>query len=338
MKKMFILGNGVDWCSISLRGLTQRENVFLINEKFPMVNNIKVAKAHFSKKINRYFDFPLKSIWFRNVKNFIVNNISTNDEIVLVVFDWNFFGGEKQFVNYVRHAIKKIKIVYLFTNIIKASFAYQRGYVEKLTEWYDLVFAFDPEDAKRLHLSYSPLIYDPDPKYKKEDIEQEENTVFYVGQAKDRIKGLISCYEKLKELEIKCDFHIANVSDEEIRYSEEIIYNQFITYTEAVNSVQKSNCLLDVVQGDSTGLTIKVCEAICYHKKLITTNKHIADYSFFDPRYILIIDNGDDIMREFFENNKTVKYSEDAVYYFSGDRFWNQVWSELTEKSLRNYL
>ena len=329
MRKLFVLGNGVDWCEISLSKLIKRENVYMLNEKLPLVKNHKVARIHFSNKLNKHFDVPFKSIWFRSVKKYILDNSDRNDEIVLLVFDWNVFGGEKQFVRYIRKKIKNIRIVYIFTNIVKGSYAIQKKYVEKLNEWYDVVFAFDPIDSEKYGFSYSPLIYDSDPAYDKEKDESNEDMVFYVGQAKDRLNGLLSCYEKLRSLGIICDFHIANVDEDALKYQDEIVYNKFITYSEAVDCIRKSTCLVDVVQGDSAGLTIKTCEAVCYDKKLLTTNKHVIEYPFYDSRFIRVVESADDIDSDFFSLNRDVHYSEEGKRYFSADRFLERLENEL---------
>ena len=89
-----------------------------------------------------------------------------------------------------------------------------------------------------------------------------------------------------------------------------------MTYDECVNSIQKATCLIDIIQGESTGLTIKTCEAVCYNKKLITTNKHVAKYPFYDPRYIKIVNSPDDIDESFFFENRDVHYSENGRNLF----------------------
>ena len=110
-----------------------------------------------------------------------------------------------------------------------------------------------------------------------------------------------------------------------MKYSGEIEYNKFMTYEECVSSIQRATCLVDIIQGDSTGLTIKTCEAVCYDKKLITTNKHVVEYPFYDPRFIKVIDSSNDIDESFFCNNKDVQYSEEGKRYFSADKFLERI-------------
>ena len=47
---------------------------------------------------------------------------------------------------------------------------------------------------------------------------------------------------------------------------------------------------------------------------------------------MLIINTAEDITKDFFQNNKEVHYPDEALYYFSGRRFWGQVWKELEDQ------
>lgn len=325
MKKLFILGNGVDWCEISLRGLLKNDNIYLINKKIPVKGKFKskVAKYYFSYNLNKKIKMPLKNIWYKDIYNYVINNSDINDEIFFLIYDHNVFGGEYTFIKYLKKKIKNVKLYYIFTNIVKYTAAYEKSYVDKLNEWYDNVFAFDPVDSQKYDFDYSPLIYDVDDDYIPNS--NIKNSVFYVGQAKDRLKMLIKSYEKLQKLGIECNFYIAGVNKCDQKYNNRIFYNKYITYSEAVNFIKTSSCLIDIIQEDSTGLTIKTCEAVIYDKKLITTNKHVKEYPFYDPRYIRIIDTIDDIDMEFFINNNQVKYSTDQKKYFSGENLLKKI-------------
>ena len=91
---------------------------------------------------------------------------------------------------------------------------------------------------------------------------------------------------------------------------------------------------MDAIQGNSTGLTIKTCEAVCYDKKLITTNKHVIEYPFYDPRYIRIIESPDDIDEAFFSKNREVRYSKEGKEYFSASSFLKRLDNEITKGAL----
>lgn len=332
-KLLFIIGNGTDWCEKSLLGFNTNSEVYLVNKKLP-VNGFflsKLARIFFSKKINLKLIIYIRILFYKQIITQI-KDFSKGKSIDVLIYDHNKFAGKEDFIKVLR-SIKNVSSVnYIFTNIVKHSAANENSYLNNLNNWYDVVFAFDPEDAKNYNFAYSPLIYDADPDYKKVEKESDDYCVFYVGQAKDRLRSLLSIYEKLNKIGIKTEFHIANVKKEDIKYSNEIIYNKFITYDACVEAIHKATCILDVIQGDSTGLTIKTCEAICYNKKLITTNQYIKEYSFYDPRYIRIVNSLDDIDKTFFTENLDVHYSEEGKKYFSAEKFLERLGEELKQK------
>lgn len=323
MKKYIIIGNETDWCDLSLADRSEYDNISFFNTKnligkdsmlYPLMN------LHFSDKLNRYFNAPFKGIWNKIIVNYL--GVDKNNDIYLIIYDWHRLGRNESFLNYIINNYKNVRLVYVFTNIVEYSGAKSHNFVHKLDKYYSAIMAFDLEDSKRYSFSYSPLVYS---KKLKNNI-QETSDVFYLGKAKDRYNMLIEVFEQLKRFDLKCDFTIADVSDTEKFYKEEIKYinyRNYIPYEEAVKKLSSSKCLLDVIQGDSTGLTIKTCEAIYHNKKLITTNKHIKDYSFYDnnKENILIIESAEDLIESFFKYKNDVSYTNDALRYFSLDSF-----------------
>lgn len=330
MDMYYVFGNGYSWCTKSIFSLIKRRNAFYIEDFFTLIPRMTFLDkiCLYDKLSNSYL--PFRILTYKKIETAL--DLNDNQNICFIIYDKNKLGNQHWFFDYLRRKYSNISFVYVFTNICNITRASGLGYLDKLNDWYDVVFAFDPEDAKKYGFSYSPLIYDADPNYKREEKESKEDLVFYVGQAKDRLPGLLSCFEKLKQLGIKTDFHIANVKEEDIKYSDEIIYNKFMTYAECVDSIQKATCLIDVIQGESTGLTIKTCEAVCYDKKLITTNKHVVEYPFYDPRYIRVVESPDDIDESFFTENKDVHYSEEGKRYFSADSFLERLHNELENR------
>ena len=98
-------------------------------------------------------------------------------------------------------------------------------------------------------------------------------------------------------------------------------YNEMMKYEEVLRRIQQADILVDAIQGNSTGLTIKTCEAVVYNKKLITTNKEIIKYPFYDSKYICVVDSADDISDSFLYENRDVKFSEEGTKYFSIDNY-----------------
>lgn len=324
-EKIIILGNSQDWCERSLSDFKKMDNVKMNNYKyFRKVNSFTkfLARIHFSYKLNRIIELPFKKIWYSKIKKFV--NAKKDEKVIFIIYDRNVLANNIKFINYLRKNFKDCRLVYMFTNIVNISGAGENNFVLKLNQYYDVVYAFDPEDSKKYNFKYSPLIYSTN-----EMNTDKKNQAFYVGRSKDRYPMLIKVYERLKELNISSEFHIFEVEADKQMYKENIKYNEYISYDECLKKIQQSNCLIDIIQGNSTGLTIKVCEAIYYNKLLITTNKHIKETPFYDEKFILIIDNEKDIKEVFFRNANNVKYSKEGKEYFSVDTYLKRLYNDL---------
>ncbi len=320
--EIIILENESQWLKYCLGDFNTYERVRLIENRFPCTSSFvaNILKIHFSKRINEYINLPLKWVW----NHYFARNIcdSKNKKIILIIYDWNILSNNTSFLTLLRRHFDEIIIVYMFTNIASLSGAMQNKFVDKLKDYYDLVYAFDPQDSQKYQFNYSPLLYSACDEVKPNKLKRD---VFYVGEAKDRLKKLHRIYERLKELEVSSGFYITKVDSSEQIYDGEIIYNHPLTYYECIENIKGSNCLLDIIQGGSEGYTIKTCEAVYYDKLLITTNKKIKNAPFYNKDYILIIDDETDIKKEFLLNPKRVHYSDQDKAYFSVRTFLNKL-------------
>ena len=64
---------------------------------------------------------------------------------------------------------------------------------------------------------------------------------------------------------------------------------------------EKSKCVLDAPQAGQTGLTIRTIECLGAKRKLITTNKDIVKYDFYNKNNILVFDGAIDEKSDFFK-------------------------------------
>ena len=324
-EEIIIFGNGQDWCEKSLTDFKKYKNITIINDKYLCKLNsffLFFAKIHFSYKLNKKIKLPFKSIWFKKIIKGI--NKNSDENIIFIIYDRNLMANNEKFIKKIRKEFPKCKLVYMFTNIVNISGARDNDFVEKLNKFYDVVYAFDPVDGKKYNFKYSPLIYS----YNKLNVSSEEK-VFYVGRAKDRYEMLLKSYEKLKQIGINRKFYISDVKSEARKYEEEIEYNRYISYDECLKNIQESTCLLDIIQGNSTGFTIKTCEAVFYDKLLITTNKNVINAPFYNKKYILIIESANDINIDFFKNAGKVKYSKKGKEYFSVETYLKKLYQDL---------
>ena len=147
--KIVILGNYQEWLDYCLLDLKKIDNAKLINTPYliPVKSYLKfLAKLSFSKRLG-ILNYPLQCLWFPYFCKKISNN--KNISILLIMYDHNCLAYNIPFLMYLKKHFKKIRLVYVFTNIIKGSGANKYNFTEKLKDYYDLVYAFDENDAKK---------------------------------------------------------------------------------------------------------------------------------------------------------------------------------------------
>lgn len=136
---------------------------------------------------------------------------------------------------------------------------------------------FDEADAKQ----YGMQLYKQF--FRKEDVtgrtSEEKYDFYFVGFAKNRENDLLKLKEHLKNYRLL--FKIVHN------------YSEAITYDESVNNILQSRCVVEYVQHNQTGMTLRPLEAMFYHKKLITNNLDSVNYDFYCPENIFIIGKDD---------------------------------------------
>ena len=88
---------------------------------------------------------------------------------------------------------------------------------------------------------------------------------------------------------------------------------------EVISFYERSDVILDISHPGQTGLTMRTFEAIGAGKKLLTTNKDICNYPFYNPNNISVIDRKRPQLSKHFFENKYQPLSEDMYYRCSID-------------------
>ncbi|MCQ2198785.1 MAG: hypothetical protein MJZ19_03590 [Paludibacteraceae bacterium] len=276
--KIIVLSNGTEWCQRCWKAALDKHPIKFFNNQLP-IENKKIEGFCRNLYLRYSFLRPILTLLF-----FLMLGIKTKENTLVIIYDWNILTMNSRLMSRIR---RKTKLVYLFSNIVKITGATSYGILDNLKDNYDMVFAFDSMDAKKYGFNYHRLIYEKPSDF---DFSGPKSDLFYVGQAKDRLGKLIEIFEKADSLGLKCDFHIAGVPEELQKHKDKIIYNENMSYDDVVRHICSSRCLVDVIQGESTGLTIKTCEAVIYNKKLITTNTNVVNEPYYKSSNIMVYD------------------------------------------------
>ena len=208
---------------------------------------------------------------------------------------------------------------------------------EKKIGLYDRVLTFDPVDAKKYQLIHRPLFFQKEYEAQVSSDTEYVYDAAFIGTAhsiRPRIvkqiaqqcesrngtcfsylflpHPLVYYYNKLLNADYrnvcKEDIHFTPISAEEIRK----IYDV-------------SRCIIDVEHSAQRGLTMRTIEMVGMQKKIVTTNKMICEYDFYNPNNICIIDKKHPILEESFLRSEYEPVSPEILQRYTLRSFVQDV-------------
>jgi hypothetical protein len=183
---------------------------------------------------------------------------------------------------------------------------------------FDKCITFDPHDANRYDLKFRPLFFSPGFQLELSPKVAPVYDISFIGTAhSDRYKivsqisaGLPSLTQHYWYLFLQAPwvFWLRKIGDSNFRGATKNEFNfNALAKSEVQNVFLKSASILDIEHPAQTGLTMRTFESLGASKKLITTNKYIRDYDFFDENNIMVIDRSKTIQipKSFFDTPYT---------------------------------
>lgn len=270
------------------------------NEYISFVNGLcdsksKIIAKLFGRYLNsnkRFFD----KLWYPHLFS---RKVDKSKPVCFIIF-----AGYANFVNngygkYLRKKYPGCKLVCRFTDKIE-KMPYKNFYDYK--DSFDLLQTYDIVDAQKYNIDcYQNWYTEIDVGFSKQT---QNSDVFFIGRAKDRLGDILDIYEKLKELGLTCDFNIVDALPTEQKFSEEINYCCYMPYTEVLQHVKSTKCILEIAQKDEISETLRAMESLFYNKKLITNNQFVQNREYFDKDKIYILPKDNSIDKSFFVSNQ----------------------------------
>lgn len=159
---------------------------------------------------------------------------------------------------------------------------------------FDRVMTFDPDDAKEFNME---LCSTP---YSKLSVDKTEESVqlYFCGMNSGRMYWLYLIWQNARErnVAIKYDLVGCKAFKDFFEKDTQICFHEaYVEYPQLIREMQKASCILDITQSGQSGFTLRPYEAVVYNKKLLTNNKRIFDFQFYDERYMRYFEQIDDI-------------------------------------------
>lgn len=189
----------------------------------------------------------------------------------------------------------------------------------EIIPFFNKVFTFDNIDAQKYsNLTFRPLFYLPEYKKVANNNHLSTNKIVFVGTVhSDRYFFIKKIEAYLKQYNFNTDFYFFFQS-KLLYYKKRLIDKSFRGLTikdfkfiplgkfDLLKKVSDSTVILDIQHPNQNGLTMRCIETLGAKKKLITTNKEIKNYDFFNENNIFIIE------RDYFSRTENV----DKLYSF----------------------
>lgn len=322
-----IIGTNYDFDYLTYRDVLNISNVQYIKELLPKNRILRFLKRlHYSKRVNRYFEVPFKSIW-NNL--YYVPNFGNNKTIVFIYFFNHLKEVDNGLLFYFKRKYINSKHVLWFVDLISTL---PNADIKKRKQQFDLIISYDPLEAKKYDLLYHPTVYNELPNVRANNI----NTgVFFIGQLKNRHELIYSSYLYLKSHGIVCNFVIIdiNYTTPSYFYNEDGInvVHHFVPYEESLKMMNSYSCILEIIQEGSSGYTYRTWEAVMYNKILISNNHNLKNAPFYSTDKIIIINTPNDIKIDTILN-KRCEYDEIFKEQMSSRHFINFIEENLKKK------
>ena len=291
------------WRDASLSGAR-----VLLESSMPLPSILKkIRRVHFANPANHKFWLPLKCLWDKT-NTLRLEDLDPKKRNYII-----FQTGIKFSAHYIARLKKERNaciVLYMPDNIRTMKMARNKSEFERFCKHYhvDQVYSFDYKDCEEFGVKFFDF-YSMLP-IKEVPIKQSNDKmkVLYVGgcRSMERLQTLHALYDKLSG-KASCTFYINGV-DKKNATKEGIIYNHPLSYAEVVELVQQNDIIVEIINGIQTGNTLRLKEAVCYNKCLLSNNKNIISSPYYNPAYMQMFDSVDEININIFSKNVNHNY------------------------------
>lgn len=311
---------------VLLADTLKKENVYFVDRTFHMRGKIFdiFKKFFFSTVVNmKTNEFPSKMAR-RILKNQyqlkrILTQTSKTYEKVNVVF---FNASIKRY--YAKEILQDLKGIhsninfYMFFMDPSTIFASESAMkiIDEDETLFEKIFTVDKEDATKNGWRYWPTPYSKIEKERKADY-----NLYFCGATKGRHQLLIELVQFLEKNHInnRMDVFYIKKNEKNLNKLLKVMDVKSIAhmklYQETIQAMNRASCILEIVtEGQSATFTLRCYEAVIYNKKLLTNNKKIFEFPYYDCRYMKYFCSMEDIDIEWLKKDIQVDYKYQGEY------------------------
>lgn len=258
------------------------------------------------RRVWNKLNLPGKSIWYDK-------KILSVDSQEIVIMDALC---NVEYLTWLRKKKPNAKIVFWYWNIAKNSippYKIPDGLVDK--------WSFSRKDCAKYGMRFNPLPYFSELAYSSE---QKEFDIVFVGKDKGRLDMLLKLKADFESLGLNTKFVITP----DHPYSNHPAYSKPISYLESVQLDTKAKAVLDYIEIDDSGQSLRILESIFIKEKIITNSKLIFDYDFYCPENFFVLGHDDLSELPKFISTPYKNLSDDIVQKYDFDYIVGRFFSD----------
>ena len=177
-------------------------------------------------------------------------------------------------------------------------------------------WSFDFEDCEKYGLHYNSEFYFEELRCVEHPIKYD---IMFLGKDKGRYDRLVELEKKFTDIGLTMYLHI--VPDSKFSAKKRDRYRAGVSYPQLLEIVSESKVLLDILQDDQVGLTLRNMEAVFNGKKQITDNPAIRKYNFYSRENVFILGEDDFSKIGEFVRTPSLGYDMEIVNYYTFDEW-----------------
>lgn len=295
------------------------------NDGFDVVIYDERPSNSFICKVSLRLNFKFyKPVVKKYIKRIIEENKNTQFDYIFVVKCEAM--GENE-INILREAYPNAKFVLYFWDSVKNV---PDG--EKKMKFFDSVFTFDPNDAKKYNLPFLPVPYGTE--YTNfESNDKYEYDVAFIGTAHSlRPRIVKQVKHQCEKMGRKCFtyfysphilvFLLNKLTNKDYKYiSFKEINFKPLTTEQVCGLYNSSRCVMDIEHPKQNGTTTRPVEMLAMKKKIITTNVYVKEFDFYNPNNFLIIDKQEPKLDQEFFEKEYIPVDDEVLQKYSPKRF-----------------
>lgn len=278
-----------------------------------------------------------KNLLAKKIENYYKSII---DESKNKKYDYVFFLSPETITKELLQELKRTQknakyIIYMYDSIKNKKNA------REILDEFDSHFSFDKNDCEiDNRFKFRPLFYlDEYSKFTEKSYNKKYDISFIGTVHSDRYGVIKSIKEQaiLNELNVnffmyfpsKVMYLVKKMFDKSYQNTEIKDFSfASISKDKVLDIISNSKIILDIQHPKQVGLTMRTIEMLGMKKKLITTNKNIKEYDFYNSDNIKIIDRNNPILDLDFIRNDYVEINADIYKKYSIGSWLEEVFSE----------